>query len=102
MMKTPDLLPKWIKSLYGFFAVLLVCALLIENPLESSYITSIVRQEFVLAHLADASDYFSAESPASERSSRASYRPEYSSEFGRSSIIRSWTAGDWVTQYFTR
>ena len=61
MMKTPDLLPRWIKSIYGFFAVVLVCALLIENPLESSYVTSIVRQEFVLAHLADAADYFSAE-----------------------------------------
>ncbi len=56
-----ELLPSTIKKVYLFLIVVLIAALLIENPCGSAFVTSLVSQEFVLAHFADAAEYFSEE-----------------------------------------
>ncbi len=56
-----ELLPSTIKKVYLFSIVVLIAALLIEI-LADAFVTSLVSQEFVLAHFADeAAEYFSEE-----------------------------------------
>jgi len=61
MMKMPGSLPRSIKKIYTFLIVLLIILLMIENPAGNAFVTALTSQEFVLAHLKDAADYFFAE-----------------------------------------
>ena len=52
-------LPRSIKKIYKFLIILLIILLMIENPAGNAFVTALTSQEFVLAHLKDAADYFS-------------------------------------------
>ncbi|PWM67324.1 MAG: hypothetical protein DBX38_03970 [Eubacteriales Family XIII. Incertae Sedis bacterium] len=54
-------LPRSIKKIYKFLIILLIILLMIENPAGNAFVTALTSQEFVLAHLKDAADYFFAE-----------------------------------------
>lgn len=93
MMKMPGSLPKSIKKLYIFLVIVLITALLIENPFGSAFVTSLTSQEFVLAHLKDAADYFfKEESEAEYRLATGTYEeqkdgPLFGAAEGRNLIV---------------
>lgn len=60
MIKIWASLPKQIKKLYNTLLIVLVVALIIENPLGSAFITSLTSQEFFLTHIKDIADYIDA------------------------------------------
>lgn len=59
-------LPKQIKKLYKLLILILITALVIENPLGSAFVTSLTSQEFFLTHIKDIADYFDTSEEKSE------------------------------------
>lgn len=59
-------LPKQIKKFYKLLILILITALVIENPLGSAFVTSLTSQEFFLTHIKDIADYFDKSEEKSE------------------------------------